>query len=321
METMEAATETNASTEGVAVQYAGCHLLSDEEKMQLWASRPKEGDVVNGKADREKLREAIALLLPKGRQFKSTDHLKEFVLASAGPWGFHVNTHGTTHLVCARNPQRKYAVKAKPHDGEVRNRENVTKVDCPFIVRSSLVNGSRANKKLKKDDPGKDNRVSITDKCEFLHNAECCPGIESQTNARTNSGFYTRHHINTETLISVVKLIELGGVKPALLRAILRQHLPDNGPISATQLVPKKRRLEDDDEDTDVPLSQLMPKKKAKEKPATYGELLTLSTNLSNAAGGKKDVSNLVGAALLAITRIVQGHAGLPAAQGDGKSY
>jgi hypothetical protein len=67
--------------------------------MQLWASRPKEGDVVNGKADREKLREAIALLLPKGRQFSSTDHLKEFVLASAGPWGFHVNTHGTTHLV------------------------------------------------------------------------------------------------------------------------------------------------------------------------------------------------------------------------------
>jgi hypothetical protein len=71
--------------------------------------------------------------------------------------------------------------------------------------------------------------------------------------------------------------------------------------------VPKKRRLEDDDEDTDVTLSQLMPKKKAKEKPASYGELLTLSTNLYNATGGKKDVSNLVGAALLAITRIVQG--------------
>ena len=66
METMGAATETNASMEGVAVQYASCHLLSDEEKMQLWASRPKEGDIVKGKADREKLREAIALLLPKG---------------------------------------------------------------------------------------------------------------------------------------------------------------------------------------------------------------------------------------------------------------
>jgi hypothetical protein len=48
----------------------------------------KEGDVVNSKADREKLREAIALLLPEGRQFNSTDHLKEFVLESAGPWGF-----------------------------------------------------------------------------------------------------------------------------------------------------------------------------------------------------------------------------------------
>jgi hypothetical protein len=127
-------------------------------------------------------------------------------------------------------------VKAEPHDGEVRNRENVTKVDCPFIVRSSFVDGSRANKKLKKDDSRKDTRVSITDKCEFLHNAECCPGIESQTNARTNSGFYTRHHINTKNLISVVKLIKLAGVKPALLRAILRQHLPDNVPISTTQL-------------------------------------------------------------------------------------
>ena len=44
-----------------------------------------------------------------------------------------------------------------------------------------------------------------------------------------------------------------------------------------------------------------------KEKPTSYNELLTLSTNLSNAAGDKKGVSNLVGAALLALTRIVQG--------------
>jgi hypothetical protein len=51
METMEAATETNASTEDAGVQYVNCHRLSDEEKRQFWASRPNEGDVVNGKAD------------------------------------------------------------------------------------------------------------------------------------------------------------------------------------------------------------------------------------------------------------------------------
>jgi hypothetical protein len=79
METTEAATETNASTEDARVQYVNCHRLSDEEKRQLWALQPKEGDVVNGKADREKLREVIALLLPEGRQFNSTDHLKECV--------------------------------------------------------------------------------------------------------------------------------------------------------------------------------------------------------------------------------------------------
>jgi hypothetical protein len=36
-------------------QYVNCHRLSDKDKIQLWVSRPKEGDVVNGKADREKL--------------------------------------------------------------------------------------------------------------------------------------------------------------------------------------------------------------------------------------------------------------------------
>jgi hypothetical protein len=50
-----------------------------------------------------------------------------------------------------------------------------------------------------------------------------------------------------------------------------------------------------------------VPKKKAKDKPASYNELLTLSINLSNAAGDKKGVSNLVGATLLALTRIAQG--------------
>ena len=162
---MEAAAETNATItmENTGVHYyANCHLLSNEEMMQLWASRPnKEGDVVNGKADREKIREAIALLLPEGRIFSSTDHVGEFVLAFAGPWGFHVNTKGTTHLVCARNLQRKSAVKAVLHGGEGRIRENVTKVDCPFIVRSSFVNCSRANKRFKKDDLKKDHRVTI----------------------------------------------------------------------------------------------------------------------------------------------------------------
>jgi hypothetical protein len=51
METVKAAAEKNASTEQDAgVQYANCHRLSDGEK--LCALRPKEGDVVNGKADR-----------------------------------------------------------------------------------------------------------------------------------------------------------------------------------------------------------------------------------------------------------------------------
>jgi len=113
---MEAAAETNATItmENTGVQYyANCHLLSNEEKMQLWASRPKEGDIVNGKANREKIREAIALLLPEGRIFSSTDHVREFVLAFAGPWGFHVNTKETFHLVCARNRQRNMCCEGR----------------------------------------------------------------------------------------------------------------------------------------------------------------------------------------------------------------
>jgi hypothetical protein len=37
------------------VQYKNCHNLSNEEKIQLWESWPNEGDIINGKADREKL--------------------------------------------------------------------------------------------------------------------------------------------------------------------------------------------------------------------------------------------------------------------------
>jgi hypothetical protein len=157
-----------------------------------------------------------------------------------------------------------------------------------------------------------------------VRDVECCPGIESQTNARTNSGFYTRHHINTAKLISVIKVIERGGVKPALLRAILRQHLgqaaaqfPSHSQAFSAKQVggddSEYRRLEDDDDDDsddkeyEVALAQPVSKKKAKEKPTGYNELLMPSTNPSNAAGGKKGVSNLVGAALLALTSIVKG--------------
>jgi hypothetical protein len=93
-------------------------------------------------------------------------------------------------------------VEAEPQDGEGRNRENVRH----------------------------EGRLSIYCYCSELlcELQEREQEIESQTNARTNIGFYTRHHINTDKLISVVK--------PALLRAILPQHLPDNVPISATQL-------------------------------------------------------------------------------------
>jgi hypothetical protein len=79
--------------------------LGNEEKIQLWASQPNEGNIIDDKANREKLHKAIVLLLvPEGCQFSSTDHLKEFVIAFAGPWGFHMNMQATTHLICTRNP-------------------------------------------------------------------------------------------------------------------------------------------------------------------------------------------------------------------------
>jgi hypothetical protein len=48
---VRAAAETNASTEDAGVQYyleVNCHRLSDEEKIQLWASWLKKGDIANG---------------------------------------------------------------------------------------------------------------------------------------------------------------------------------------------------------------------------------------------------------------------------------
>jgi hypothetical protein len=94
----------------------------------------------------------------------------------------------------------------------------------------------------------------------------------------------------------------------------------------------EQRWLDDDEEEEDSddddtvtplsqPLSQLDPKKQTKEKPTSYSELLTLSTNLSNAVGGKKGVSNLVAAALLALTRIVQGSDTSDLAENSMKDY
>jgi hypothetical protein len=167
MERTEAATETNASTEDARVQYVNCHRLSDEEKRQLWASQPKEGDVVNGKADREKASRSHCVIA-SGRSSIQLYRPFERVCLSIC-WSL-----GLSREHARNNPSRlrkelkvERRCEGRTQDGEGRYRENVTKVNCPFIIRSTFVNGSRASNKWNKDDLGKDNRVSIK-KCEFL---------------------------------------------------------------------------------------------------------------------------------------------------------
>jgi hypothetical protein len=205
--------------------------LTAEEMAELSGCAPGEDDVVDGVASRTRIADRLTELLPRHREFRDMQHLKEFCLAFASMWGFHLNIHGTTHLVCARNDKsdsRKKNTRYIPASpGSMRTVKNAAKVGCTFKITATFV--ASKNRKV-------DRRVKITKSCQFIHSDLCCPGVMSQVVARRNSGFYAKKFLNPEKLRTVLEMLDNGCTEPRVLRRMLKQYIPANNPLKAIDL-------------------------------------------------------------------------------------
>ena len=142
---LAAATSTIMAEDLLSEEYSQFPLLSEDERAELSVLKPT---LTDGMVDREELRVALTALIPPGRLFESKDHLKQFLRAFAGQYGFHINVAGCS-FVCGRNGKEDRK-KKKPNETLVspsrqRNRESNVKVGCPFVVRFSQVNQKNRN--------------------------------------------------------------------------------------------------------------------------------------------------------------------------------
>ena len=217
--------------------YGSFAELTENEISELQAAKPSSEDVVDGLVDREKLATKMEDLLHRGRLFKDATHLKDFLLAFAGPWGFHVNRKGSSYI-CGRSGKEDSEAKNKNYTvaspQSKRKRDNAAKVGCPFIIRFSRVNQrDKEDLRIKiskhhPEDPDKG--------CNFHHSELCTPGVMSQVVARKASGYYAKAILKPAQLKIIVNLLDAGRVTPQLLRSLLQQYLPRNCPVSSTDL-------------------------------------------------------------------------------------
>ena len=160
-------------------------LVTERDPLLLDEARPASADIdSNGRVDTHKIEAQLSKLLKIGQQYDSLDHLHQFVLAFAGPWGFHVKKD-SMNVICARGKQKQYKHEAHASPSKRRKRFNVVKVGCPFVIRTKYVNSSRVNVRKKKDDPGKDLRVMSKTKEKHL---------KEQKQVSHSSNHMRRHH-------------------------------------------------------------------------------------------------------------------------------
>ena len=210
-------------------------LLTPEEIQLLNLSKPKDGDIDDdGASNIQRIQEELEKLLSLGQQFTSLEHLFQFTLAFAGPWGFHVKKD-SKDIVCSRGKSKNYKHTTHSSPNKRRVRSNFVKVNCPFIIKTGLVDGSRINRIRKKDDPEKDRRIQIL-YMGLSHSDLCRPSVDSQVITRKHTGYYSSSLIPPKKLEYMVQLLDKGRLPSNVLRGLLAPYLPKNYSLSSTDL-------------------------------------------------------------------------------------
>jgi hypothetical protein len=123
-----------------------------EDRCGLWMSKKPEEDEVNTEGQSNhanKPKEAtMEQFFQEGQDRFSFDHLCQFCLTFAGPWGFmspkrapKLSVQGMERSGYAKNAHEPIA------PGQACVVQNNTKINCPaFAIRTGLINSSRKNK-------------------------------------------------------------------------------------------------------------------------------------------------------------------------------
>jgi len=203
--------------------------LTKEMEKELEGLRPKPEHINStGAVDKDALHDAASKFFYIHRKFCNFAQFHQAVAAFSSPWGFDVSREGMQLKCKCAKPHKKPKVSMVSPSKQRERMTSLKIIECPFKLN---VSSTKTEKSIRKGNAPPRFCVPVKISSHELKHT-CTPSKEQQILVRKAGGDY----VMAEKVAEIAETLQLGQISTTALRAMLKEHLPDDVALTSTDI-------------------------------------------------------------------------------------